>query len=135
MATQKLTEIAVKNAIFGKGPKKRADGQGLFLPLKESGGKYWRFAYDFGGAEKLLSFGVWPDVSLKEARERHQAARKLLAKGVDPSASRKALKSAGRVLAEDSFEAVAREFFEIKRAEWSGPHATRWMERLQKDVF
>ena len=135
MATHKLTEIAVKNAIFGKGPKKRADGQGLFLQLKQNGGKYWRFAYHFGGAEKLLSFGVWPDVSLKEARAKHQAARQLLAKGVDPSASRKALKSAGRTLVEDSFEAVAREFFDIKRAEWSGPHATRWIERLQKDVF
>jgi hypothetical protein len=135
MATHKLTEVAVKNAIFGKGPKKRADGQGLFLQLKENGGKYWRFAYVFGGAEKLLSLGVWPDVSLKEAREKHQAARKLLANGVDPSAARKAVKSAGHTLPEDSFEAVAREFLDIKRAEWSGPHATRWMERLQKDVF
>jgi integrase len=135
MATHKLTEVAVKNATFGKGPKKRADGHGLFLQLKDNGGKYWRFAYDFAGAEKLLSFGVWPDVSLKEAREKHKAARELLSKGVDPSAARKALKSTGRTVAADSFEVVAREFLDIRRAEWSGPHATRWIERLQKDVF
>src|SRR6188472_3335714 len=118
MATSKLTEISVRNARFGNSPKKRMDGQGLFLQLKENGGKYWRFAYDFGGTEKLLSFGVWPDVSLKEARERHQTARQLLAKGVDPSASRKAQKLAGSAVAADSFQAVAREFLEIKRAEW-----------------
>jgi len=135
MATHKLTEIAVKNAVFGKGPKKRSDGHGLFLRLHENGSKYWQFKYDFGGSEKLLSFGVWPDVSLKEARAKHQAARQLLATGVDPSASRKAMKASGRVIEGDSFEAVAREFFDIRRAEWSGPHATRWIERLQKDVF
>jgi integrase len=112
----------------------RSDGQGLFLQLKENGGKYWRFSYGFGGVEKLLAFGVWPEVSLKEAREKHQAARALLAKGVDPSASRKALKSAGHGLPEDSFEAVAREFLET-----SAPSGVcrmpRWIERLQKDVF
>lgn len=135
MATHKLTEVAIKKAAFGNGPKKRADGQGLFLLLKEGGGKYWRFAYDFGGVEKTLSYGVWPEVSLKAAREKHQEARKLLAKGVDPSAARRALKSAGSTVAADSFEAVAREFLDIRRVEWSAPHATRWIERLQKDVF
>jgi hypothetical protein len=135
MATHKLTEIAVKNANLGNGPKKRSDGHGLFLQLHENGSKYWHYAYDFGGSEKLLSFGVWPDVGLKQARARHQAARELLANGVDPSASRKAMKASGRVAEEDSFEAVAQEFLDIRRAEWSGPHATRWIERLQKDVF
>lgn len=134
MATHKLTEVAIKRATFGNGPKKRSDGHGLFLLLKENGAKYWRYTYDFAGSEKLLSLGVWPDVSLKEARERHFAARKLLAQGVDPSAARKMAKSVSAV-AVDTFEAVAREFLDIKRAEWSGPHATRWIERLQKDVF
>jgi hypothetical protein len=87
-----------------------------------------------GGSEKLLSFGVWPDVGLKEAREKHLAARKLLAQGVDPSAARKASKEVTRVVG-DTFEAVAREFLDIRRAEWSVPHATRWVERLEKDVF
>ena len=134
MATHKLTEVAIKKATFGNGPKKRADGHGLFLLLKENGAKYWRYTYDFAGSEKLLSFGVWPDVSLKEAREKHFAARKLLAQGVDPSAARKTAKEV-RAVADDSFEAVAREFLDIKRAEWSEPHAMRWIERLQKDVF
>src|SRR5665213_1473299 len=79
--------------------------------------KYWRYTYDFAGSEKLLSFGVWPDVSLKEAREKHLAARKLLAQGVDPSAARKTAKEVSAV-ADDNFEAVAREFLDIKRAEW-----------------
>ena len=84
MATNKLTEVAIKRATFGNGPKKRSDGHGLFLLLKENGAKYWRYTYDFAGSEKLLSFGVWPDVSLKEAREKHFSARKLLAQGVGP---------------------------------------------------
>ena len=134
MATHKLTEVAIKRATLGDGPKKRSDGHGLFLLLKENGAKYWRYAYDFAGSEKLLSFGVWPDVSLKEAREKHHAARKLLAQGVDPSAARKEAKAVSAV-ADDSFEAVALEFLDIKREEWSVPHATRWLERLRKDVF
>ncbi len=134
MATHKLTEVAIKRAGFGNGPKKRSDGHGLFLLLKENGAKYWRFAYAFGGSEKLLSLGVWPEVGLKEARETHQAARKLLAQGLDPSAARKMSKTENAA-SDDSFEAVAREFLDIKRAEWSVPHATRWIERLQRDVF
>ncbi len=134
MATHKLTEVAIKRATFGNGPKKRSDGHGLFLLLKENGAKYWRYTYDFAGSEKLLSFGVWPDVSLKEAREKHLVARQLLAQGTDPSAARRTAKEVSAV-ADDSFEAVAREFLDIKRAEWSVPHATRWIERLQRDVF
>ena len=134
MVTHKLTEVAIKRATFGTGPKKRSDGHGLFLLLKEGGAKYWRYTYDFAGSEKLLSLGVWPDVTLKEAREKHLAARKLVAQGVDPSAARKTAKAVSAV-ADDSFEAVAREFLDIKRAEWSALHAMRWIERLQKDVF
>jgi integrase len=134
MATQKLTELAVRRATLANGPKKRADGHGLHLLLKENNAKYWHYAYRFAGSEKLLSLGVWPEVGLKEARERHLAARKLLAKGIDPSAARKAAKEATD-LPDDRFEAVAREFLDIKRAEWSVPHATRWIERLEKDVF
>jgi integrase len=134
VATHKLTEVAIKKATFANGPKKRSDGHGLYLLLKENGAKYWRYTYAFGGSEKLLSFGVWPDVSLKEAREKHLVARKLLAQGVDPSAARRAAKEVTRV-PDDTLEAIAREFLDIKRAEWSAPHATRWIERLEKDVF
>ena len=103
--------------------------------MAPSGGKWWRHKFRFGGKEKLLSLGIYPQVSLSEARKRRQAARELLAKGIDPSAVRKAEKAAPANLAADSFEVVAREFLAVKIEEWSGPHATRWLQRLEHDVF
>jgi integrase len=135
MATHRLTEMAVRRAAFGTGKSKLADGESLFLQLKPNGGKYWRYAYRFDDKEKLLSIGVWPAVGLGEARRRHQAARKLLAQGVDPSLAKKVLRAGEESSAPNGFEAVAREFLEVKREEWSAPHAKRWIQRLEKDVF
>ena len=135
MATDKLTDVAVKKAKPGARPVRMSDGGGMFLALQPTGGKWWRLKYRFEGKEKLLSLGTYPEVSLSEARARRAAARKLLSHGVDPSAAGKSLKgSRGDVVAE-SFEAVAREFHKLKADEWSGPHATRWLERFEKDVF
>lgn len=135
MATNKLTEVTVRKAKPGARPIRMSDGGGMFLALQPSGGKWWRLKYRFGGKEKLLSLGTYPEVSLSEARERRAAARKLLVHGVDPSAARRSLKgSRGDVVAE-SFEAVAREFHKLKADEWSEAHAARWLERFEKDVF
>jgi hypothetical protein len=90
---------------------KLADAKGLYIEIDPSGGKYWRFKYRFGGKEKRLSLGVYPEVTLADARESHDELRKLLAKGVDPGVHRKAQKTSRTGRAEDSFEFVGREWY------------------------
>ncbi|MDN5869719.1 MAG: Arm DNA-binding domain-containing protein [Nitrococcus sp.] len=104
-----LTDTAIRDAKPAKKPYKKFDGKGLFALLHPNGGKYWRLKYYFTGKEKApLALGVYPDVSLKDARERRDEARKLLANGVDPAAQRKAQKAARTESASNSFEVVAR---------------------------
>ncbi len=89
-----LTDLAVRNAKPKDKPYKLADEKALHLSVTPAGGKHWRFKYRFGGKEKLLSLGAYPDVSLARAREKRDDARRLLADGIDPSARRKAEKAA-----------------------------------------
>ena len=88
----KLSDVGVRKAKLKIKPYKMADGGGLFLLVQPSGSKYWRLAYRFEGKQKILAFGVYPDVSLVQARENRDAARKLLATGIDPGENRKAKK-------------------------------------------
>ena len=89
-----LTDIAIRSAKPGDKPIRMFGGGGLYLEVSPSGGKWWRLKYRIDGKEKRVSLGVYPDVTLKDARERRDEARKLLAKGTDPSDNRKAIKSA-----------------------------------------
>jgi integrase len=107
----------------------------LYLLVQTTGGRLWRFDYRFAGKRKTLSLGAYPDVSLKEARERRDEARKLLANGADPGAVKKAQKTARQERAANSFEAVAREWFEQWRGGVSEAVQARTMRRLEKDVF
>ena len=84
-----LTDTAVKNAKAGLKAVKMYDAGGLLLLVAPTGGKLWRFKYRFGGTEKMLAFGKYPQISLKEARDRREDARKLLANGVDPSETKR----------------------------------------------
>ncbi len=93
-------------------PYKRADDRGLYILVNPDGTKYWRFKYTFGGREKLLSMGTFPDTKLKLARTKRDDARELLAANLDPSAQRRAEKSADA----DTFEAVAREWLRHQRS-------------------
>jgi len=130
-----LTDTAVRNAKpIGKA-KRMFDGGGLYLEVAPGGGKWWRLKYRFGGKEKRLSFGVYPDVSLKDARDRRDEARKLLANEIDPSENRKAKKAAKVNRAENSFEVVAREWFSKYSPNWSTNHADRILRRLDRDIF
>lgn len=104
-----LSDAKVRNAKPQAKPYKITDGEGLFLLVTASGSKYWRFRYHFAGKEKLLALGVYPDVSLGDARERRAQARKILAAGNDPSETKKAAKRLVVLKAENAFEAVARE--------------------------
>jgi len=108
-----LTNAAVKAAKPKDKPTRLFDEKGLYLEVSPAGGKWWRFKYRFDGKEKRLSMGVYPDVSLKGARERRDEARRLLADGIDPSEHRKALRTARVDRAANSFEVVAREWFAV----------------------
>lgn len=130
-----LTDSAIRNAKPSEKPRKLADEKGLFLLVSPSGGKWWRLKYRFGGKEKLISLGTYPEVGLKDARERRDAARKLLADGVDPSANRKATKAAKGEQAANSFEVVAREWYAKFSPTWNENHGTRIIRRLERDIF
>lgn len=79
-----LTDIKVKTAKPKEKPYKLADGGGMYLLINTNGSKYWRMKYRFAGKEKMLSIGVYPDVTLADAREKRSEARKILAAGGDP---------------------------------------------------
>lgn len=131
----KLTAIEVKQAKPGDKDRKLADGGGLFLLVTRSGAKYWRYKYRYVGREKLLAFGIYPDVSLADARKRHQAARERLAQGIDPSEVRKVEKLTRHQAAAESFEAIAREWFATKQRNKSEGHRKRTERMLEKDLF
>jgi integrase len=130
-----LTDTAIRNAKPGEKAIKLFDERGLYLEVSPAGGKWWRLKYRFDGKEKRLSLGVYPDVSLKDARERRDAARKLLADGIDPSENRKAQKSARADRAANSFEVVAREWYAKYSTTWAKDHGNRIIRRFERDIF
>ena len=130
-----LTELQVKNARATDKPLKLSDGGGLFLLVQSNGAKYWRLAYRVTGKQKTLALGVYPEVSLSDARERREEARKQLANGADPSAVKKAKKAAGVALAANSFEIVAHEWLAKFSKNWKESHTKTISVRLVNDVF
>lgn len=130
-----LTETKVRNAKAGAKPFKLTDGSGLYLLVTPAGGRWWRFDYRFSGKRKTLSMGVYPDVSLKQARERRDDARRLVADGVDPGAVRQLEKSGRADRASNSFELVAREWLGKFSPSWTTEYAERLESRLERDIF
>lgn len=128
-----LTDPTIRNAKADTKPVKLFDGAGLFLLVTPAGGKWWRFKYRFGGKEKLLSLGTYPQVSLKEAREKRDDAKKLLRNHIDPSLERQAVKIAES--GQGSFEAVAREWFKKMSTVWVPRHAETIIRRLESHIF
>ena len=102
-----LTDVMIRRAKPKEKAYRISDGGSMFLRVTPAGGKLWRWAYLYEGKEKLMSFGRYPDVSLAMARERHSGARRSLVAGVDPTAQRKAEKTAEQVASENSFASVA----------------------------
>ncbi|MGB8078289.1 MAG: Arm DNA-binding domain-containing protein, partial [Gallionella sp.] len=131
----KLTDTAVRKVKGTEKPQKLSDGGGLFLLVEPNGGKYWRLAYRFVGKQKTLALGVYPDVSLADARSRREDARKLLVNDTDPGAVKQAQKAAQTALTENSFELVAREWFVRHSPNWKENHSSKIIARLEKDVF
>ncbi len=120
----KLTAIAIKNAkpqeVEGViKDRKLSDGRGLYLLVKKDGRKYWRQAYRYLGKQKTLALGVYPQVSLQEARERCNQAHKLLDQGQDPNEVKKAEKAGRHLAAANTFEALANEWYEKQLSTWA----------------
>lgn len=130
-----LSDTAIRKAKPADKTQRLFDGGGLYLEITPAGGKLWRQKYRFGGKEKRLAHGTYPEVSLAEARERRDNARRLLAAGTDPGEHRKAEKQAGEDRAANSFEAVAREWFGKFAPNWAASHAGKIMGRLENDLF
>jgi integrase len=130
-----LTDTAVKKAKPGPKPVKLSDGKGLYLLVNPIGSKLWRWKYRVLGKEKVMSLGAYPDVSLAQARDGLDNARKLLATGNDPMAKRKADKVASLTAAENSFEQVARKWWAHWKPARSEQHAAQVMRRFEANVF
>jgi Arm DNA-binding domain len=107
-----LSATAIRNAKPRNKAFKLSDGGGLFLFVAPNGGRYWRMGYRYDGKQKVLSFGVFPDVSLADARELRDRARKLLAKGIDPSVQARLDNIAASIASANTFEAVAVEWID-----------------------
>lgn len=130
-----LSDLACRNAKGKEKPYKLADGFGLFLLVNSNGSRWWRLKYRFAGKEKLLSFGVYPDVTLVDARRQREEARKMLMEGLDPALLRKNEKAKQLAAYANTFEAVARAWHTRNAGKWSPDHARRIMTRLETDVF
>jgi integrase len=131
----KLTATECKNAKPQDKPYKLADGGGMFLLIQPNGARYWRLKYRYAGKEKLLAFGVYPEISLSDARQKRDAARKLLDAGDDPSNVKRERKRQTVEKSEQTFERVAREWHKKAGAIWSIGYATKIMDSLEQDVF
>lgn len=130
-----LTDTAIRKAKPLEKTQRLTDGGGMYLEIAPSGGKWWRLKYRFGGKEKRLSLGTYPDTGLADARGKREVARKLLASGVDPSEHRKATRAAGEERKANSFEVVAREWFAKQKPGWVDGHASKVLLRLENDAF
>ncbi|HEY3784431.1 MAG TPA: integrase arm-type DNA-binding domain-containing protein [Steroidobacteraceae bacterium] len=122
-----LTDSLVRSAKRSDRPRKLSDGGGLHLLVVQNGRHYWRYSYRFDGKQKTLALGVYPDVGLAKARERHREASRLLVDGIDPAAEKRAL---GK-----TFEVIAREWHDHWKAARHERHAHYVLKRLEADVF
>lgn len=130
-----LTDTAIRNAKPGEKPYPIRDEKSLYLIINPSGSKWWRWDYRFAGKRKTLSMGVYPDVSLKAARDKRDDARRLIADGIDPGENRKIQKAALLERAENSFEVIAREWYAKFSPNWAVSHSSKIIRRFEREVF
>lgn len=131
-----LSDTFVKNAKHSGKPAgdKYSDGGGLYLHVTATG-KYWRTAYRFHGKQKTLALGVYPAVTLKQARDGRDQAKSQLAQGIDPSSAKRDALQAEKLAAANTYELVAREFHSIKAGGWSESHAGKWLRMNEMYLF
>lgn len=133
--SKSLTAMEAARAAPRDKPYKLGAGRGLFLLVAPTGGKYWRWKYRWGGREKQLSLGVFPEVGLAAARTACDQQRALLRQGADPAAARQAAKHAQYVTAESTLEPIAREWMALRAPEWAASHADKVRLRFIRHVF
>lgn len=132
-----LNDTFIKNSTKHSGKPagdKHTDGGGMYL-LVTSAGKYWRMNYRFDGKRKTLALGTYPEVSLAKARAKREKAREQLADNIDPSAVKRNEKVARLTAAENTFKAIALEWYGSKASSWSTSHAKTTIERMEKNIF
>lgn len=131
----KLSDIKCKSLKPKAKSYKVSDGGGLYLEITPAGSKCWRMKYRMNGKEKRLSLGQYPAISLGEAREGREVAKKLLANGTDPSAFKQEQKKEAARCVGNTFELIARQWHETKKHSWSERHAVTVMSRMERDIF
>lgn len=133
-----LSDLQVKNSKPKTSEYELSDGYGLHLLVTPSGGKLWRFQYRFDNKQKILALGSYPSITLSDARQRRDDARKLLANDVDPNALRKSQKEQVQVQSDNdsnTFEKIAKEWLEKNSPQWSDSHIKTITSRLERDVY
>ena len=130
-----ITDTLIRNTKPTAKPQKLFDGGGLFLLVTPAGGKWWRLKYRYGGREKLLSLGTYPEISLKDARLRREEARKQIANGTDPSAARQHAKLELRLKSTNTFDAVADEWITKHSKKLAAVTTTKIRAMLKKDLL
>ncbi|MCS1421638.1 tyrosine-type recombinase/integrase [Citrobacter portucalensis] len=128
-----LTDIKVRSAKPQEKEYTLVDGDGMFLLIHPNGSKYWRFRFRFGGKQHLMAFGVYPETSLADARQKREEARKLVAVGIDPREHKRAVKEEQAKEA-ITFESVAREWHAANK-KWSEEHSRRVLKSLEDNLF
>lgn len=130
-----LTELKIKAAKPQEKPYKLADEKGMYLLIQPSGGKLWRLDYRYEGKRKTLALSTYPEVTLADARGRRDAARRILARGEDPGAIKRAQKACRAEQVANSFEVTARRWHEKNESKWSESYAYKTIRMLERDVF
>lgn len=130
-----LNDTTIRNAKPKDKPYKLSDGEGMFLLVHPNGSKYWRLKYRVMGKEKLLALGTYPEVSLSDVRDKRSTARKMLASGIDPNIHKKEHKRQAKSNAENTFEAIARDWHNANLAKWTPEHGAKILRRLERNIF
>lgn len=130
-----LTDAAARQAKPREKAYKLSDSAGLYLLVQPNGAKYWRVKYRIAGKEKVLALGVYPDVTLTEARAKRDDARKVIGNGTDPITIKREQKRQDKLKAANSFEAIAREWHDHQKGRWIPDHAAKVIGSLEKEMF
>lgn len=130
-----LTDTYIRSLKVADKEQKHFDGGGLYLSIPKTGRKLWRMAYRFDQKTKLLSFGEYPTITLKDARQRRDEAKKLLANGIDPGAQKKAAKEEQLSEIKDTFQSVALEWHDTRTSDFTEKHRGTVLYRLEKYIF
>lgn len=130
-----LTDTYIRSLKAADKEQKHFDGGGLYLSIPKTGRKLWRMAYRFEQKTKLLSFGEYPTITLKDARQRRDEAKKLLANGIDPGAQKKAAKEEQLSEVKDTFQSIALEWHDTRTSDFTEKHRGTVLYRLEKYIF